>query len=216
MKKQLVFKLKKKTLFDYIKILSLLGVILIFTFAFQIDYNMLFRVSFVIIAMFLSVTFAYFLDANSDERNVLINIWKLYISVITVMIILMFTMSDNANKIQLEYDKTKLLYDIRTNSDDINKSFLAYEKTVKRMQKQYEKKDINNTKLNEESNKEEEKKAYLNLYMNFTSMVIIIMTIFSSIWLLIEREEIKKSQEGKTYLEKYKKIVADRKKYMRK
>lgn len=211
MKKSSLHGLKNMTLLDYIKLLVLFGVAFILIVGFKIDYSVLLNLGFLFIVLFLIGSFYCFIDACNEERKVIINIWKLYMSVIVLMIILIYAIENNANKLQLEYDKTKLLYDLRTNSNDLNKSFAAYEKTVKKIQKKYEEKELKNTKrLNEKQNKE--KKSYVNFYMNFSSMVIIIMTIFSSLWLMIEREEIKKSKNQKSYLDQYKEIVAERKK----
>lgn len=124
------------------------------------------------------------LTPNKDDRDLLLKIWKTYLSIITLMLILLFSTEDTANKMKIDFQKNKLEYELKTDSENVDFTFSKYESLVIKYLKNYENKEIKKTK--EQTKEIEEDDYYTNDYANFSFTVMIITSLFICIWGLSE------------------------------
>jgi hypothetical protein len=89
---------------QYQKIISIIIVILILISISYLNFGQLFHISFVLILTYLFYSLMYFsFIANNDDRDTILEIWKLYFSIIVLMIGLLFNTEEVHNQIILNY-----------------------------------------------------------------------------------------------------------------
>ncbi len=179
------FSLKYKIILG----LKLFIVLLIFLFlisTFIIDYSRLFKIAINLMSIYLILTLSYFsFYADKEDRLTILNMWKIYFSVITIMIVFLYSMESNLRKVALDYQKTKLNYEIKIKSNDINNTFAEYSNIVTQyLNSNKKEKLIDITKPIKENTKKEE--GYTIWYANFAVGVMNIITLFMFLWSLLE------------------------------
>ncbi|NQY23610.1 MAG: hypothetical protein HRT41_06225 [Campylobacteraceae bacterium] len=168
-----------------LKIFILLWILVFLIVTFTASYLKLLSVAINLMIMYLIFTLVYFsFLAEKEERIVILNMWKVYFSVVTIMFIFMYSTESNLRKDSLDYQKTKLDYELRTNSNNINKTFFAYSNIVtQHLNSNKQEKLIDISKVSIRNKKE---KVYTLWYANLSVSVIIIITLFMFLWSLIE------------------------------
>ncbi|MCX6077225.1 MAG: hypothetical protein NTW78_10140 [Campylobacterales bacterium] len=142
--------------------------------------------------IFLSISVYYYtFVANDDEYNLIINMWKIYFSIISLMFIMMFSIESYTNNILLDSYKQKVMYQLKINSLEVNSTFNEYESLVKEYLSGYEKKKVDYKKIFIPEEKAEEE--YTIWYINIGYTVMIITTLFMFLWMFNELKYFKKN-----------------------
>jgi len=204
MQKQSNFTLNNFILKDKKSIIMFLkGILLIFILFFigrgltSIPFTILVTVFFVLFIVLLIGSLIYFsFTQKKEDRRLLLTMWKIYLSVLTIMFILLFSTENNITKMKIDFQKTKLQYEIKIKSTNLESTFSTYESLVTKYTKPYENKKINNDKVIK-PNKEKKEDYYISNYANFAMTVMIITSLFMCIWGLTELsifQEVKKRE----------------------
>ena len=169
-----------------LKIFILFWIFIFLTATFIVAYTKLFEIAINLMSIYLILTLIYFsFYADKEERITILNMWKVYFSVITIMIVFLYSTESNLRKDALDYQKTKLNYEIKTKSDDINNTFSEYSSIVTQYLNSNKKQElIDISKPSNEKKKKE--KGYTIWYANFAVSVMNIITLFMFLWSLIE------------------------------
>jgi hypothetical protein len=161
---------------QYPKIISIIIVVLIPISISYLTFEQLFHISFVLIWTYLFFSLMYFsFIANDDDRDTLLEIWKLYFPVIVLMVGFLFSIESYIKDTKSNFYKTKLMYELRSHEskDVLQKTFASY--------KEFSLDYVNFLVGNEDSNKFEidnnitfllKKDNKLNTENNVTSLYI--------------------------------------------
>ncbi len=200
-------KIKKIDIWKELGLFSL--IIILFSLGLNIGYITLMNIFFWSLIFFMTLSLSYFFWKSDDiDRKKLLSIWKVYFSVITLMIILLFSLLSYINKLNIDHAKTLLIYSKKENILDINNSLSEYNKTMFNILKPYQDKDVNFNIFNSKESKKIYMKAKTNLYVNWIFTIMILMTFFSLSWFFLEcKESIKRKKKTNAYLDKYRKRI---------
>ena len=179
------FSLKYKIILG-LKLLIVLLIFIFLTSTFIIGYIRLLKIAINLMSIYLILTLIYFsFYADKEDRTTILNMWKIYFSVITIMIVFLYSMESNLRKIALDYQKTKLNYEIKIKSNDINNTFTEYTNIITQyLDSNKKEKLIDIKKPIKENTKKEE--GYTIWYANFAVGVMNIITLFMFLWSLLE------------------------------
>ncbi|MDP3266212.1 MAG: hypothetical protein Q8M39_05230 [Sulfuricurvum sp.] len=127
----------------------------------------------------------YTFFTNEKDSELMMSMWKLYFPVISLMFIFMYTMDNTAHQMRIDYYKTKVLMESKTNSTDMNATFKTYTQRVDQYLDSYKNEEVNLSEILH-STKKSEVDNTRNFYGNFALLVINMMTSFMVLWMLKE------------------------------
>ncbi len=160
--------------------------------------------------LWLPLSLFYFADTdNREDRATILKMWKVYFSIITLMFVFTFSTENYIKKVKIDYFKTKLMYEIKTdaNLSTLKNTFKNFEELTIKSVKYLEPQDINLTKdLNQKSIRH---KPYKILYGNLSAGIMAIVTLFMLLWAISELSwfKIKKKENSlKRIRSKYNKV----------
>lgn len=200
-----IWKIKsnKKKIVLYSKGIIIFWMFVSFTFALFASYIQLVKIFFTGFTIFLTLSIFYYSFLSiKEDRIKLMNMWKMYFPVITLMFIFIYSIEDSVLKMKIDYYKTKLSYEIKTNSSDVTLTFENYKNLIDNRLDFYKKEDINTTKITNPKQRKEE--HYTIWYANLGMTIMNILTSFMFLWSLTELSLFNK-KEAK-YSDKYKKV----------
>lgn len=167
-------------------------------FTFEAPYTRLTTIFPILFITFMMSSVIYYTyTSNGRDRRILMSMWKTYFPIISLMIVLMYSIEFRVADIHIDYLKTKLDYEIKMKSSDINKSFSIYDQTVEDYLIRYQREDYNESNVFKEKQSEKEEKPYKIWYANFAVSVMNIITLFMFMWGLVELSIFKNNQQNR-------------------
>jgi len=194
----------KKNIIYWIKFLLIFSILFFVGFTFIAPLTRLATISVILIISFLMVSLIYFAyKANKEERETLLFMWKVYFSVLTILLIFFYSTEDKLRLFVLDYYKTKLNYELKTKSTDINNTFSEYENIVTSHINNNKKEDVN-ISVYENKQKVNKEKFYTIWYGNISINFMNVITLFMFLWFVVEFDilNIKKSNKVIRYITK--------------
>jgi len=165
----------------------------------------MFLTGFTVFLMLSIIYYAYI--AIEEDRKKLMNIWKMYFPVITLMFIFIYSIDTSVTKMKIDYYKTKLSYDITMNKNDANLTFNNYKNLIDTHLEFYKKEDVNISKITDSKIEKKEEEHYTVWYANLAVTIMNIITCFMFLWALTELTPFKEKEKTKEkYSDKYKKL----------
>jgi len=174
----------KKTIVRTVKKIITFFIFVIFVLMWFAPYHVVFNF-FLYLALFLWLPLSLFYFTyfnNKEDRATILQMWKVYFSIITLMFIFIFSTENYIKKIKIDYYKTKLMYEIKTdaNLSRMKNTFKNFEEVTIKSIKYLEPYDINLTKdLNQ---KRGFQKPYRIIYVNLSVGIMAIVTLFMLLW----------------------------------
>jgi len=182
----------KNHIIKILKIIILFTILIIFLFGLFIPSISLLEFFIFISSIFLFLSLFYYIFIAKDDEYVLIrSMWKTYFSIISLMIIMIFSVESYVNNIIFNSYKEKIAYQLEINSPEVNATFSEYNQIVDKYVSGYEKKKIDYKKILIPEKKEKEE--YTVFYMNVAHMLMIITTLYMFLWMLNELKYFKVS-----------------------
>ncbi len=185
--KWLLFKYKKKIII-VTKSIIVFSMFLTFALMLIAPYGNVLKI-FLYLALFLwlPLSLFYFADTeNKEDRAIILKMWKVYFSIITLMFVFLFSTENYIKKVKTDYFKTKLMYELKTdaNLSIIKDTFKNFEKLTIKSIKYLEPQEINLTK--DLHQKQINKKPYKIFYGNLSVGIMAIVTLFMLLWAITE------------------------------
>jgi heme/copper-type cytochrome/quinol oxidase subunit 4 len=168
----------KKSVVIVLKMILITLIIMLMSVTFKAPYINLLNWFFTTIIIYLILTLLYFSYlADEKERTTILTMWKLYFSIIAIMTAIFYNIEDNINKQKIDYQKTKLSYQLKQGSNEVNSTFETYTSLISAY--------INNISAEDRTNKQKNDKRIIT-YANFTVNILNIITLFMFVWALSE------------------------------
>ena len=185
--KWLLLKYKKKIVI-VTKSIIVLSMFITFALMLVAPYGNVLKI-FLYLALFLwlPLSLFYFADTeNKEDRAIILKMWKVYFSIITLMFVFLFSTENYIKKVKTDYFKTKLMYELKTdaNLSIIKDTFKNFEKLRIKSIKYLEPQEINLTK--DLHQKQINKKPYKIFYGNLSVGIMAIVTLFMLLWAITE------------------------------
>lgn len=177
--------LKGKVVVYYIQYVLILFILSSAGLMFVAPYTILATLSVILVVAYLMFSLIYFTKATKEKRSILLNMWKIYFPILTLMAAFLFTTEADLRQFLIDYEKTKLDYQLKTNFQDFNKTFSEYESIIENHLKNNQKQKIIVLTANEPKESIQEEN-YTVWYGNFTVSIINIVTLFMFLWSLVE------------------------------
>ncbi len=189
---QSYFLKHKQSVVIVLKAILITLIIMLLSVTFKAPYVNLLNWFLTTITIYLILTLLYFSYlADEKERNTILTMWKLYFSIVAIMIAIFYNIEDNINKQKIDYQKTKISYQLKQGSNEVNSTFETYSSLISAY--------INNISPEDKTNKPKNEKRIIT-YANFTVNILNIITLLMFLWALTEFKIFK---EKKTRYSKY-------------
>lgn len=168
------------------------------------SYEDLVHGSFKWITSYLILSLIYFsYTQDKEERAIVLNMWKIYFSIISLMLIFLYSLESNIRNVSLDFQKTKLSYELQLKLGDSNLTFNEYNNTIQDYLKSNQNEKV--PEFNETKPIKEVHEPFLTWYGNFAFGVINIITWFMFLWSIVELKIFNSVQKQKPkYIEKLK------------
>jgi energy-coupling factor transporter transmembrane protein EcfT len=179
---------KKIQVFFKVFILFLMATEIVFLPLFSFVYQWYFFLTSLTIFLALSITYFSFCANTRQKKETLFKMWKLLFSIISLMLILIYTTVERSIDLHRDVYKTELLYDLQVHDSNAPLVLKQYKNYMDRFLQ-----DKNSTKEKNHSKVHNEKKL-LNrkhtFYQTFAIFIMIEITLFMFLWMLSNVNDI--------------------------